>query len=393
MSRKIQRESRSSLVVGGNTSAIDFATSGGDMKYQGRPYSKNSQVDVKIPRPSQPDLNGKIDSSTPEASDSGESGSDDAEIDKEDKDDVDPDVQAPFDTHIAPDKGQAGLHQNSTSMTGKENNLSGEQASDPRSGETLGGLHNDVAPTLVPTEDVPSDDDDYNGVDLISESGDEEPAVEHLEEKAIIESEEDNIGRSLPLSPPNSPSDAFSNFSADLGNTDLNDNPWLTEDPFFAEQINLLDRADFAYDADYFGHTNVLDVPVGVEDAPRRRVRFAEPLMLTSADDTAGPLNSSDLRSSSKHLVINEIQDDKVHLAKDAPSSFEPNSATGGESTHLKSQQHNTSPSATYDLPDNDDAQSSVASSSGYESGFYISKNNTTLMLTFENRSGSGRNH
>lgn len=356
MSRKIQRDPKSSLAVGGNTSAIDFAASGADAKHQGRPYSKTTNVDVEISRPSKPNTNRDSDSSTSDASDSGESNSDDANSDNEGGDDADPDVRAPFDTHITPDKGQTGLHQNSTSMKGKENQTFAEQISDPKSGGSLGGSHNDVTSTSVPTGEVLSDDDDYNGVDLISESGDEEPAVEHLEEKAIIESEEDNIGCSLPLSPPNSPSDAFSNFSAEIGNTDLNDNPWLTEDPFFAEQINLLDRTDFAYDADFYGHANVLDVPVEVEDAPRRRVRFAEPLMLTSVNDTAGSQNLSDLRSSSKQLTINETNNKEVHLAESAQSSFEANVPNGSVSA-----------STTFDLTNNNDAQSSAGSSSGYE--------------------------
>ncbi|KAL9005950.1 MAG: hypothetical protein Q9188_001315 [Gyalolechia gomerana] len=369
MSRKVQRASEASLTLGGNTSAIDFATSGDRAKHQCPPNTIRKKKRANVSKISQSGFNGDSDGSASEeiaANDSGGSNSDDMDADNEKETDGDPDVEAPFDMHYAPDEGQAGLYQDSTSMTETKNKTSAEQIPDPKSGEPSCGSH-DVAPTSFLAEGVVSDDDDYNGVDLISESGDEEPAVEQLEEKAIIESEEDNFGRSLPLSPPNSPSDAFSFFSADLGNADLNVSPCLTEDPFFAEQINLLDQGDFVYDADYYRHANVLDSSIGVEDAPRRRVRFAEPLMLPSEDETGGSLNSNGVGSSSRQLTINGSNNDEVHLAEGVQSSFNTTSATEGESARLTSRQCDAFPSKNFHPAEKDDVESSVGSSSGYE--------------------------
>jgi hypothetical protein len=49
-----------------------------------------------------------------------------------------------------------------------------------------------------PLNSSTSEDDDYSGVDLISDSEEDEPDVEEAEEKAIIESEEDDPGLSIP---------------------------------------------------------------------------------------------------------------------------------------------------------------------------------------------------
>ncbi|KAL8933591.1 MAG: hypothetical protein Q9211_005698 [Gyalolechia sp. 1 TL-2023] len=367
MSRKVPRVSKPSLAVGGNTSTIDFATSGNHAKHRDPPNTKRKPNRTNVSKISLSALNRDSDGSASEeiaASDSEGSNSDGVNADNDEGNDGDPDVRAPFDTHYAPGEGQAGLYQESTSMTETESKTSAEPVPDPKFGQSSCGSH-DVAPRSSLADGVVSDDDDYTGVDLISESGDEEPAVEHLEEKAIIESEEDNLGRSLPLSPPNSPLDGFSVFSTELGNTDLSLSPWLTEDPFFAEQINLLDRGDFAYDADYYGHANVLDASIGVEDAPRRRVRFAEPLMLPSEDETAGSLNSNDVGSSSRQITINGSNNDEVHLAEDPQSSFD--TATWGEPARLASRQPDAFSSKNFEPADNDDVESSVGSSSGYE--------------------------
>jgi hypothetical protein len=48
------------------------------------------------------------------------------------------------------------------------------------------------APSKTLQSDVSSDDDDYGGVDLVSDSDDDEPDVIEAEEQAFIEAEEDN---------------------------------------------------------------------------------------------------------------------------------------------------------------------------------------------------------
>ncbi|KAL8945064.1 MAG: hypothetical protein Q9216_000048 [Gyalolechia sp. 2 TL-2023] len=370
MSPKIQRTSKASMPVCGNTSAIDFAASS---DHQGALNTKRKNKHPSLSKNAQPSLNKDSNGSASEeiaADDSGGSHSDDADADNEESSNGDPDVQAPFDMHCAPDEGQAGLYQDSTSITEMETKASAEQILAFESGESSPRSH-DIATMSSVLEGVVSDDDDYNGVDLISESGDEEPAVEHLEEKAIIESEEENIGRSLPLSPPNSPSDAPPTFSANLANTDLSVSPWLTEDPFFAEQINLLDRGDFVYDADYYGHASVFESSIGVEDVPRRRVHFAEPLMLPSEDETTGSL-SNDMVLSSNQLAVNESDSEGVRLTEGGEgegvqSSLDNSSAAEAETAHCTSTHPDALSSGNIGSVENDDAESSAGSSSGYE--------------------------
>lgn len=366
---------KSSPAMGGNTSAIDFATLGGHVKHQGALNTKRKHKHANMSRLAHSGSSGDSDSSAPDgvaADDSEGDQSDGADADDEEGNDGDPDVRAPSDMNFAPDEGQAGLYQNSKSRPGIANKKFAEQVSESNSDECLNGSHDAVASTPVLKEEVVSDDDDYNGVDLISESGDDEPVVEHLEEKAIIDSEEDNVGHSLPLSPPNSPSDAFSISSAGLGNTELGISPWLTEDPFFAEQINLLDQDDFRYDPDHYGHANGLGSPTGVEDTPRRRVRFAEPIMLASEAETAGSTKLNDGGSLSSHISIDRSNS---HPAEADQSSLDGTSVTAGESVHLTSREDNAASSEDYDPVNNADAESSVGSSSGYESGLLLSCN------------------
>jgi hypothetical protein len=79
-----------------------------------------------------------------------------------------------------------------------------------------------------------SDDDDvYNAVDLISESEDEEPSVEKLEERLIIDSEEEN-DLCLDISLPSSPI----LHRSDLSEFKLADGLFLSDVPFFEEQLS-----------------------------------------------------------------------------------------------------------------------------------------------------------
>lgn len=126
-----------------------------------------------------------------------------------------------------------------------------------------------------------SDDEDYAGVDLISESEEEEPGVEQLEEKMIIDSidtEEENglfEGASMfPPLPSGSSDEVWEGF-------DLDDGLLFSDAPFFDDQVSHNEPSILANEIDMFNSAAFLDnVPLSVFPETRR-VRFAEPLVPT----------------------------------------------------------------------------------------------------------------
>ncbi|KAI4151050.1 MAG: hypothetical protein LQ341_000980 [Variospora aurantia] len=371
MSRKIPQPSRSPLLMAGKTSAIDFATNRDRKKHESAPKRKVNQHHSPPKTVAQPGASVDSDSSTSDSltgEDADGTSSENAEADNEGGNDGDTDVQAPSEKQFDPGEGQAGhTHDSKKAMPGNEeesysNDIS---KSSPRD-DSLGVPRKTRAPSPLLKNDINSDDDDdYTGVDLISESGDEGLAVEHQEEKAIIDSEEGNIGLPLPLSPPNSPS--FSISSADFVNPDLELSPWLTDDPFFAEQINLLNPHSFANETDYYGHNHGQDLVMPFEDVPRRRVRFAEPLMLPSETEETASLQPDDATAPlSESSSIKSTKDDSqpAEMASDAIESNPDGHATSDCSGTGPGYQ---TPFEGFDSADNDDVASSAGNSSGYE--------------------------
>lgn len=116
-----------------------------------------------------------------------------------------------------------------------------------------------------------SDDDVYNRVDEISDSEEDEPNVEQLEERNIIESEEaDDINTaSCPET-----SDGWEGF-------ELEDGLFLEDVPFFDEQYHRTDSNILDSDMELFQSTSIFDgfpsPPLPVPSP--RRVRFKEPLL------------------------------------------------------------------------------------------------------------------
>ena len=362
MSRKTQQTAKSSL-AGGNTSAIDFALSSDHPRYHHAPKSsKNPQVTKQITHSRSASHTDSDDAASEgiAADDSEGNPSDGADADIEEANDADPDVQAPSDVNIGPGEGQAG-HNLKTKNVPCNNRMSfDDHIIDLNIENLLSGNHD---PHSTPKEGNVSDDDDYNGVDLISESGDEEPTLENVEERAIIESEEDNASRSFPISPPNSPSDAFSIASADLENPDLDISPWFTDDLFFTEQINLLNHDSLAYGREYHEFTDGPDPPLEVEEVPQRRVRFAEPLMLPSEDEATHFPGSNDAPCPSGLIGTNNL----CPTGGD-PSSERGSPVTDGEAVRVDSDTGEAISCENAVVKGNDDAASSAGSSSGYES-------------------------
>jgi hypothetical protein len=87
-----------------------------------------------------------------------------------------------------------------------------------------------------------SDDESYKGVDLISDSEDDEPDVEEAEAKVIIDSEEETECRVRTGLSINRSGTAFYNRVSDWGDFDVDDSLLLDDIPLFNQQYVHLDH-------------------------------------------------------------------------------------------------------------------------------------------------------
>ena len=346
MSRYSQQANKSSLIARGKTAAIDFARSGDSSR--SNPTSTTKGQRHPAPTPAQMIPVGEQSGSASESGSAGDADGDQddgGEADGENEDAGEPNVNAPSDRNSVSKENQAGL--------------------DPRCKNTQPTYDE----TLTEAGEAESDEEDYNGVDLISESEDEGPAMESIEERAIIDSEEDHADPSQPLSPPNSP---FSLTSVDLDTLVYGKNPFLTDEPFFEAQMGRLDPEECANDTQYHGSASSFRFASPLTEPPQRRVRFADPLMLPSEDETSlfpdfndpGALETMyGGPSSGFRRVRARLTNDDLHSWDDnAPICHPEADGTAAKQSNMSS--HET------DEPSNvDDEAGSEASLSGYESG------------------------
>lgn len=276
--------------------------------------------------------------SSNEEADGSDSGG--AEADRDDDDDEDADEMAPSDAIIQNNEDQTGhnigMGMKSIANTGELRERSPKNIAD---GKQRTFQRKALKPTRhVKGKNVESDDDedDYSGVDLISDS-EEEPTVEQLEEKVIIESEEEyNSNCKTPPILSSISSDGWTGF-------DLEGDLFLSDVPYFDEQIGRTDPSILAEEIEIFNSTSFsqgfYDVELPPRLTPPRRVRFAE-----------------DVRESDKSSAI--------------ASDMEHNHNQGYGSFGLDDGQEGAA-SANRDSED-EDADSSSGRSSGYESGYCV---------------------
>jgi len=216
-----------------------------------------------------------------------------------------------------------------------------------------------------------SDEDDYDGVDLISNSEEEEPEVEQLEEKMIIDSEEDNEAVVQPplvsMGPPSISSGGWDGF-------DLDDGVFLSDVPFFDEQIsrndpNLLNEIAIYNAASSFEGLDSQGLDYGAVTSPMpRRVRFEEEVRQYSdststdgsdEDEDGFPdlfMHQDSLDAGFRLMIENDNDEDDGH------------SLTDGEGSYWELKDREDFELEKHGLNGNDDS-SSCGSSSGYESG------------------------
>ena len=257
------------------------------------------------------------------------SGSDGAEADDDDDDDEpDPNVEAPSGRAMIPDGRQAG-HFGGLSQS-LEHDV-GRNTAD-RAEQNVG-------------EDS-SNDEAYGGVDLISDSERDGSDMDCVEERAIIDSEDEDAGKAPSIipkgknvgrgrSPSESSEDSWEGF--DFGDSQLTDHQDFFDEQFDRTDLDgfLDDDNDILGNVDMFPDTSLL-FP---SSPPRRRVRFAEPLL----DDD---------------LVSPHVSGKMPGFESDVPST--PTSGLGQGETKAPPDQR----------IDGNDSEDGSGSSSGYESEF-----------------------
>ena len=208
------------------------------------------------------------------------SSDDDADGDISNADAADPDDESDED-------GEGDAFAPSDRANGENGDQAGHISGDPFHGEASFDLKQSLdtraskGQTLITQAKLTvgdSDDDIYNGVDLISDSEEDEPNVEKLEEKNIIESEEAD---GLITGPPNfETSDIWEGFELD--------DMALEDIPFFDEQYGRTDSSIFDTDMQLFQPAYIIDEfpsPPAPSPSPRR-VRFKEPISNDSDVDS-----------------------------------------------------------------------------------------------------------
>ena len=217
-----------------------------------------------------------------------------------------------------------------------------------------------------------SDEDDYDAVDLISDSDEEEPEVEELEEKMIIDSEEENevVVQSplLTMGPPSVSSGGWEGF-------DLDDGVFLSDVPFFDEQISR-SYPNFFNEVAIYNAATSFDGPddsQAVEEVPAtstttRRVRFEEEVQRYSdSTSTDGSDEEEDgfpdlfmqqdrLDPGFRLMIENDHDEDDGHSLTDGENSY----WDLKEQEEIELERHGLK---------GDNNNSSCGSSSGYESG------------------------
>lgn len=165
-----------------------------------------------------------------------------------------------------------------------------------------------------------SDDDDYNGVDLISDSGEEGRRVEQLEEMLIIESEEECGFNAMKVSKrPGS----LSSDGEDWSEWALGHGLYLTDVPYFNDQIGRVEPNEMATDAEIFRSTSSfrnehLEISPSLEP---RRVRFAEQPLPPASRSRTNSVDQSD-RVTSSHRPENIDSEDSCGNSSGYESGF-----------------------------------------------------------------------
>ena len=233
----------------------------------------------KISSPKRGGGHGSSSTSNDDDADGDVSNADGAEPDDESDEDEESDAFAPSDRAVKEHADQAG-HFNGDAPHHESN-------FDRKPSNTSTAFQDKTAVVEASITVDDSDDDVYNRVDLISDSEEDEPKVEHVEERNIIESEETYGLKDVP-----------SNFekSDEWEGLELDGGLFLEDFPFFDEQYSRTDSNILDGELELFQSASIVDeapLPSPSSSSPRR-VRFKEPISQLS--------NDSDMDSDSRDI-------------------------------------------------------------------------------------------
>lgn len=281
MSRKGSQNARASPYGAPKLSAFDV---GHKQNSVGKHRSRDAKLRSALRKPLQIQVvsldhsGGSSESmSGDEEADGEDNGGDGLQADEDGDEDIDPDVEAPPGCAIKKSGRQAGTISDIANSPERKTTSAADR--DVEKGQT---------------EDS-SNDEAYGAVDLISDSEREGSDMDCVEERAIIDSENTdsekahlNSDMKSQISRPRSSSESSEHSweGFDFGDGDLSDHPDFFDEQFSRTGLDSFfdDENDILGNVDLFAEENLLFPAF----PPRRRVRFAEPLLEDSA--TSSPV-------------------------------------------------------------------------------------------------------
>ncbi|KAF6225644.1 hypothetical protein HO133_009644 [Letharia lupina] len=274
MSRKSSRNAYAPIGAAPNPLEIDHA-SGHKKSKRNQPrldQSSNTYTERPTPKNSSPKHGGgqaSCSTSSDDDADGDVSNLDAAEPDEESDDDGEGDAFALSGRAIKGDGDQAG--RSKEDVGDRESTFEGKKSHGPTASKGKTKITK-ARPTLRD-----SDDDVYNRVDLISDSEEDEPNVEQLEERNIIESEEADGLNTEP---------AYLDASDGWEGFELEDGLFLEDVPYFDERYGRTDSNILDSEMELFQSASIFDgFPSPPPPSPSpRRVRFKEPISQLSND-------------------------------------------------------------------------------------------------------------
>ena len=186
-----------------------------------------------------------------------------------------------------------------------------------------------------------SDDDDYNGVDLISDSEEEEPQVEQIEEQQIIDSEEENC-----------PSPGSLAGVDEWNSIEFDGSLFPTDVPFFDDQMIHASAALMATDIDF---TLMARHGSSPSPPPARRVRFVDDVRRGSTDSSSTATGDGPEMFQDPFMSQDALDPSFRSMIENDNDGFPLEDVIGGRRSGFGK--------------DEDSSSSGSGSSSGYESG------------------------
>ena len=206
-------------------------------------------------------------------------------------------------------------------------------------------------------------DDDYNAVDFISESDEEEPSMEKFEERMIIDSEEETTNR---VGCPIMSDGLFGTPSYGWRDFEYNDNMFLSDAHFFDAQMDEANPTTLTNDNGSLNPIALLDRDLSPTPPPSRRVHFVD-------DVSHSPDKANSIASDVDRDIFPDLFMDQDSLNSALQKFFEKDKADDAHPlTDSEGSYWNLEVNEDFELEkhglDEDNSSNESCGSSGYES-------------------------